>query len=130
VVEAGHHTRELAGLTGLEVEDNQARVLLNDLAAFTAHFDLGGEDRDIVAHRWLTQIYEPMMAMVPPEMRGRLEPAEIFHEVLVHRWYLSERAGKQVGILDTARDYIDTVLANRPEEAITAEETPDELLPN
>ncbi|MGH3509330.1 MAG: DUF4032 domain-containing protein [Nocardioidaceae bacterium] len=121
VVEAGHHTRELAGLTGLEVEDNQARVLLNDLAAFTAHFDLGSEDRGIVAHRWLTRIYEPIMAMVPPEMRGRLEPAEIFHEVLVHRWYLSERAGKEVGIFETASDYIDTVLATRPDEELLPE---------
>lgn len=129
VVEAGHHTRELAGLTGLDVEDNQARVLLNDLASFTAHFDLGAEDRGIVAHRWLTQIYEPIMAMVPPEMRGRLEPAEIFHEVLVHRWYLSERAGKEIGTFETARDYIDTVLANRPEEVLTAEEDPEALLP-
>ena len=42
VVEANHHARELQRLTGLDVEDNQARRLLNDLAAFTAHHDLGG----------------------------------------------------------------------------------------
>ena len=40
------------------------------------------------------------MAMIPPEARGKLEPAEIFHEILVHRWYLSERAGHEVDILD------------------------------
>ena len=44
-VELGHHCRELQALTGLNVEDGQARRLLNDLAAFTAHGDLGGEDR-------------------------------------------------------------------------------------
>jgi hypothetical protein len=129
VVEAGHHTRELAGLTGLDVEDNQARVLLNDLAAFTATLGLGGEERGIVAHRWLTTIYEPVMAMVPPKLRGKLEPAEIFHEVLVHRWYLSERAGHKVDTFETARDYIDTVLSARPEEAITTADDPDALLP-
>ena len=48
------------------------------------------------------------MAMVPPEARGKLEPAEIFHEILVHRWYLSERAGHEIDLLETARDYIDT----------------------
>ena len=48
------------------------------------------------------------MAMVPPEARGKLEPAEIFHEILEHRWYLSERAGHEVDIFETARDYIDT----------------------
>ena len=54
VVELGHHRRELQGLTGLDVEDAQARRLLNDLASFTAHHDLGREDRAIVASRWLT----------------------------------------------------------------------------
>ena len=96
VVELGHHCRELQALTGLNVEDGQARRLLNDLASFTAHRDLGREDRSLVAHRWLTEIYEPITALVPPEARGKLEPAEVFHEVLVHRWYLSERAGHEV----------------------------------
>ncbi len=129
VVEAGHHARELQGLTGLDVEDNQARRLLNDLASFAAHENLGGEDRAIVAHRWLTTVYEPVVEMVPRELRGRLEPAEVFHEILEHRWYLSERAGREVDLLESARSYIETVLANRPEEEIapgdgTAEPTP------
>ena len=46
VVELGHHQRELQALTGLDVEDAQARRLLNDIASFTAHYDLGREDRD------------------------------------------------------------------------------------
>ena len=120
VVEAGHHRRELQALTGLNVEDNQARRMLNDIAAFTAYFDLGREDRQLVANRWLNQIYEPIMAMIPPKARGKLEPAEVFHEILVHRWYLSERAGHEVGILETARDYIDTVLVRKPEERVAA----------
>ncbi len=119
VVELGHHRRELQGLTGLNVEDAQARRLLNDIASFTATFDLGREDRSLVANRWLTQVYDPVVAMIPREARGKLEPAEVFHEILVHRWYLSERAGHEVSILDTARDYIDTVLAEKPDEAIT-----------
>ncbi len=71
VVELGHHQRELQALTGMNVEDGQARRLLNDLAAFTAYHDLGGEDRALVANRWLTEIYEPIIAMVPPEARGQ-----------------------------------------------------------
>jgi tRNA A-37 threonylcarbamoyl transferase component Bud32 len=130
VVEAGHHARELQSLTGLEVEDNQARRLLNDLASFSAYYDLGGEDRTLVAHRWLTTIYEPLLAMVPADLRGRLEPAEIFHEILEHRWFLSERAGRAVDLFESARSYIDTVLAKRPEDAITALDDPDALLPS
>jgi len=122
VVELGHHRRELQALTGLNVEDGQARRLLNDLAAFTAHYGLGREDRSLVAYRWLTQIYEPLIEMIPADQRGKLEPAEFFHEVLVHRWYLSERAGHEIGIFDTARDYIEHVLKAKPDEAVAASE--------
>jgi len=120
VVELGHHCRELQSLTGLMVEDNQARRMLNDLAGYVADFDLGREDRQLAANRWMNAVYEPIMRLVPTEARGKLEPAEIFHEILVHRWYLSERRGLEVDIFETARDYIDTVLAQKPDEAITS----------
>jgi hypothetical protein len=119
VVELGHHQRELQALTGMNVEDAQARRLLNDLAAFTAYHELGGEDRSLVANRWLTEVYEPVIAMVPEGSRGKLEPAEIFHEMLVHRWLLSEKAGHEVDLFETARDYIDKELAHRPDEAVS-----------
>jgi Domain of unknown function (DUF4032)/Lipopolysaccharide kinase (Kdo/WaaP) family len=128
VVELGHHQRELQALTGMNVEDNQARRLLNDLAAFTAYYDLGGEDRSLVANRWLIEIYEPIIALVPPEARGKLEPAEVYHEILVHRWYLSERIGREVDIFDTARDYIYNVLTKKPEEAVAAVPAPHPML--
>jgi len=121
VVEAGHHSRQLQGLTGLLVEDNQARRLLNDMAAYAAHLGRGGEDRAVVAHRWLTEIYEPIIALIPSGLRRRLEPAEVFHQVLEHRWYLSERAGRAVPLLDAAASYVEDVLTQRPDEALAAE---------
>ena len=122
VVDLGHHTRELRDLTGMSVEDNQARRLLNDLASFTAHYDLGREDRHLVASRWMHEIFEPIMAMIPPDATGKLEPAEVYHEILEHRWYLSEQAGHEVDIHATARDYIDRFLTAKPDEAITGQE--------
>jgi hypothetical protein len=122
VVDLGHHSREIQALTGMSVEENQARRLLNDIAAFTAHFDLGREDKHLVASKWMHYIFEPIMAMIPPDATGKLEPAEIFHEILEHRWYLSEQAGHQVDIHDTARDYIDRFLTAKPDEAITGDE--------
>ncbi len=125
VVELGHHARELQELTGMNVEDNQARRLLNDIASYTAHADLGGEDRALVANRWLTTYYEPVVAMVPPELRGKLDSPELYHEILIHRWYLSERAGFEIDIFDTARDYIFNILRNRPDEAVAPPEVAD-----
>jgi hypothetical protein len=121
VVEAGHYCRELQGLIGLSVEVAQARRLLNDLASYTAHYDLGREERAVVANRWLTTIYEPLVAMMPSDQRGKLEPAEFFHEVLVHRWFLSEQAGREIDIFDSAADYISNVLPKRPDELVAAD---------
>ncbi len=116
VVDAGHHSRRLLRLTGLDVGENQARRLLNDLDSYTAALDRQGDDEEIVAHDWLTRIYEPVVRGVPRELTGRLEPAEVFHEVLEHRWYLSERAGHDTPISDALRDYVSTVLPAKPEE--------------
>ncbi|MGA9745833.1 MAG: DUF4032 domain-containing protein [Nocardioides sp.] len=127
VVEAGHHRRELQSLTGLYVEENQARRLLNDIAGFTASAGLGGEERAVVAHRWLTEFYERLVAMIPDDLRARLEPAEVYHEVLEHRWYLSEQGGQEADIFDSARDYFSRVLAPRRNEAITTAETTAEM---
>jgi hypothetical protein len=116
VVDAGHHSRRLLRLTGLDVEENQARRLLNDLDAFTAATGRQREDEEIVAHEWLTDVYEPVIKTVPRALRGKLEPAEIFHEVLEHRWFMSETAGRDVG-LDTATEaYVDDVLSHKPDE--------------
>ena len=45
VVDAGHHSRRLLRLTGLDVEENQARRLLNDLDAFRAATGPAGRGR-------------------------------------------------------------------------------------
>ena len=116
VVDAGHHSRRLLRLTGLDVEENQARRLLNDLDSYIASQDRQGEDEEIVAHEWLAKIYEPVTRKVPREYTAKLEPAEIFHEVLEHRWYMSEKANHDVPIEDAIRDYVETVLPSKPDE--------------
>ena len=117
VVDAGHHSRRLMRLTGLDVEENQARRLLNDLDSYRAATDRLGEDEELVAHDWLARIYEPVTRAVPPELRAKLEPAELFHELLEHRWYLSERADHDTPLSEAVDDYVATVLPNLPDEA-------------
>jgi hypothetical protein len=116
VVDAGHHSRRLLRLTGLDVEENQARRLLNDLDTFQASTGRQADDEEIVAHEWLQECYEPVVRAVPRDLRGKLEPAELYHEVLVHRWYLSEHRGHDVGLTEAVRSYIDQILVHKPDE--------------
>ena len=116
VVDAGHHSRRLLRLTGLDAEENQARRLLNDLDAYRHGTGQQDEDEEIVAHEWLAEVFQPVVRAVPRDMRGKLEPAEVFHEVLEHRWFMSERAGRDVGIEEAVRDYVRTVLVTKPDE--------------
>jgi hypothetical protein len=116
VVDAGHHSRRLLRLTGLDVGENQARRLLNDLDAYRAAADRQGDSEEIVAHDWLTNVFEAVVRAVPRQLSTKLEPAEIFHEVLEHRWYMSERRGRDVPLSEVVDDYVREVLPSKPDE--------------
>jgi hypothetical protein len=115
VVDAGHHTRRLIRLTGLDVEENQARRLLNDLDAFRVKFDADG-DEEVMAHRWLSEVFEPVVKAIPREYSGKLEPAEVFHQVLEHRRKLAEDAQQGVPLTEAVNSYVENVLAHRRDE--------------
>ena len=117
VVDAGHHSRRLLLLTGLDVEENQARRLLNDLDSFRVKIGLDTDSEEVAAHRWVNERFERVMAAVPKNLRGKLEPAEIFHEVLEHRWFMSEQAMASVPFETAIAHYVLTVLPNKPDES-------------
>ena len=125
VVDAGHHSRRLMELTGLDVEENQARRLLNDLDTFRLAFDPEGkESEEVLAHHWVTDRFEPIVASIPASLRAKLEPAEVFHEVLEHLWFASERAGADIGLSAAWEDYLTSVLPLRRDEAAILGEPP------
>jgi hypothetical protein len=118
VAESGRRSRELFQQAGISADENQARRLLNDIASFRGYL----EQRDgvpvsetVAAHLWVQEVYEPALAAVPADLRDRLAPPEIFHEILEHRWYLSEREGRDVGTTTAAQSYVDTVLPQVPQ---------------
>jgi len=127
VVEHGFHAQRLRSLTGLEAGENQSRRLLNDISRYRAVLEQRGGRKvpeAVAAARWLDERFERALAAIPPEMFSKLEPAELYHQVLEHRWLLSERAGGDVGLDETVASYVADVLANAPAEQIL---TLDEL---
>lgn len=116
VVDAGHHSRRLMRLTGLDVGENQARRLLNDLDGYRAATDRQNDDENFVAHDWLTEVFEPAVRAVPRNLRLKLEPAQVYHELLDHRWFLSEQQGRDVPMPEATTSYVRYILPHRPDE--------------
>jgi len=124
VADSGQSSRELFRETGIGADENQARRLLNDIASFRAYLEQKNGhpvSTTVAAHRWLEEVYDPAIAAVPDGLRDRLPPPEIFHEILEHRWYLSEAAGRDVGTSTAAESYFATVLPAVP-LSLSAEE--------
>jgi hypothetical protein len=127
IAEPGHHRQVLFARTGLVAGENQARRLLNDIASFRGYLEQakGHPVPDVVAaSTWLTEVYQPVVAAIPAGLRGRLAEAEIFYEVLEHRWVMSEAAGHDIGTTAAMNDYFTTVLPQVPDELTTAPPLP------
>ena len=134
VVDAGHHHRKLMRLTGMDVGEHQAQRLLNDIATYQATSGTPNMPLELAAHQWLNNAFEPVMRAVPAELKTKLEPAQIYHEFLEHRWYLGEQAGQDVPLEEAIDSYVEKILAakrdeerfiNQAEEETTAASNPD-----
>ncbi|MGA2009401.1 MAG: DUF4032 domain-containing protein [Solirubrobacteraceae bacterium] len=127
VSEPGHHRRLLYQQAGLVTGENQARRLLNDLAQYRASLERkAGRPISKVAatNRWLEEVYDRVVAAIPADLRDKLDPVEVFHEVLEHRWFLSERAHKDVGTGAAAASYFADILPSVSDE-LTSGRLPD-----
>ncbi|OKL45895.1 DUF4032 domain-containing protein [Boudabousia marimammalium] len=126
VVDAGHHHRQVMRLTGLDVQEAQAQRMLNDLETYRLWHGRQDEPLELVAHSWMAEVFEPVINTVPPQLRRKLEPAQIFHEVLEHRWFLAEQAGHDIPIVEAAQSYVQNVLEHRPDEEAFLDPVEDE----
>lgn len=119
VSEPGHHRQLLYQRTGLVAQENQARRLLNDIAGYRASLERSAGKPlpdSVAAARWLTDIWDPVVEKIPPELADRLDPVEVFHEVLEHRWFLSEEAHHDVGHQAATDSYVSEVLPAVPDD--------------
>jgi hypothetical protein len=95
------HAQELRRLTGLEVGEGQATVLLNDLRAYRSRLERERPEAavdDVVAgFRWRTEVFEPAMAKAATALGEVADPIQAYCDLLEVRWLLSERHGSDVG---------------------------------
>jgi hypothetical protein len=130
VVEPGHHRRRLLMLTGLDVQENQARRLLYDIETLRDELVEREGSRlpeSVVAYRWVNEVFQSAIDAIPLELRGKLQPAEIYHQILEHRWFLSEKAEHDVGMEEALQSYVTEVLQHSPDEQLVLETARDDL---
>lgn len=113
LVSPNYHSDRLKELMGLEAEELQAKRILASFERFRSREIAITPDSHKAAERWLNEVFLKVVNSVPESMRGRIEDAQFFHEVLEHRWYLGEKAGQDVGLERATEDYIAQVLPLR-----------------
>lgn len=129
LVEEGHHARELRRLTGLEVQENQARHLLNDITAFGAWLEQqSGREIPlaVIAARWIAEIYEPVLAALPRDLSQKREPPQLFHEMLIHRYHLADEWHRDVTNDEALASLAHEVLAHQPDERLLEDDPVDD----
>ena len=128
VLEPNFYAQKLAALTGLTVEEQQGRELMKDLEDFRSKHNISIENTNIAAHRWVSERFNQVVAKVPPAMRAKFTPAQLYYEILQYRWKISAESGQDIGIRPAADDYIEKVLGSKPDErAIIGTNEPDDL---
>lgn len=95
-----YHAQHLRALTGLDVGEGQARILLGDLHAYQAQLCReAGEDVDegTAARLWLMEVATPTMHRAHTAVGNAGSDIQAFCDLLEVRWLLSEQAGHDVG---------------------------------
>lgn len=113
LVAPNYHSQRLIELMGLETEELQAKRILASFDRFRSREIEKTPKVEEAAKRWLDEVFYKVINAVPTAMRGRVEDAQLFHEVLEHRWYLGEKAGRDLGLEFATNDYISKVLPER-----------------
>jgi hypothetical protein len=111
VVDRDYHRRLLHGLTGLVAGDRQAALLVNELKELQAKLRQSlnrSVSLSVAAFRWLEERYRPTSERLREVLTSEQEPdlPELYCQVLEHKWYLSERARRDVGLEAALEDYL------------------------
>ena len=118
LVAAGYHTARLRELMGLDTEELQAKRLLASFDRYRAREEKTGASVTEMAKTWFLEVFEPTINRVPESMRGRVEHAQMFHEILENRWYLSEARGVDVGLEYATDNYVTEILPYRRDSGV------------
>ncbi|MFM8620861.1 MAG: DUF4032 domain-containing protein [Candidatus Nanopelagicaceae bacterium] len=120
LVAAGYHSAKLKNRFGLDAQELQAKRILASFDRWHAR-QPNKSSKDEMAKEWLDTVFFKILNLIPDELQGRVEKAQMFHEILENRWYMTEKAGFDVGLEAAAKAYINEVLPLRMDSGVEAE---------
>jgi hypothetical protein len=109
VTDRDYHRHQLHNLTGLSVEEHQAQQMLNEIRDMRAQLSRSRNQSvslSAAAYDWQHQRYHPAAEKLAPLVGARGEPAELYCQLLEHKWFLSEREKGDVGFERALEDYL------------------------
>jgi len=109
VTDRNFHRDQLYGLTGLEAEEMQARKMMNEiqeLKATLAQRNNRSTPLSVAAYYWLEHVYQPILKTLEPLVDLQTSPAELYCQLLEHKWFLSEKVHHDVGHQSAAEDFL------------------------
>lgn len=115
VTDRDYHRHQLHNLTGLSVEEHQARQMMNEVLELRAEIarTLGRSvSLSAAAYRWQRERFEPAAARLAAVAGGDADIAERYCQVLEHKWYMSERERLDVGLTAALDDYLRVIHAS------------------
>lgn len=109
VTDRNFHRDQLQNLTGLDAEEMQARKMMNEIQEFKATLSQNhnrSTPLSVAAFHWLETLYLPITRKFANQPSLSLNSTELYCQILEHKWYLSEKARRDVGHQVAAQDYL------------------------
>ena len=109
VTDRNFHRDQLFNLTGLDAEEQQAQKMMNEIHELRATLPSDPERNlplSVAANHWLEKIYTPVVESLQPLVSRQMTSHELYCQLLEHKWYLSERAQRDVGHQAAVEDYL------------------------
>ncbi|GLP73874.1 LPS kinase [Mycobacterium antarcticum] len=95
-----YHAQRLQELTGLDVGEGQAAILLGDIHAYQGQLcrETGDDvDESTAARLWVMEVLTPYEQLALEALGYKGTAIQAYCDLLEVRWLLSERAGRDVG---------------------------------
>jgi hypothetical protein len=109
VTDRNFHRDQLFGLTGIEAEEMQARKMVNEIheiKAILSQVNNRSTPLGVAAFHWLENRYQPVTAALQSLADQTNDFPELYCQLLEHKWYLSEKAQRDVGHEAAVEDYL------------------------